>query len=355
MALSRIGTLLIAITAGANLLSLTPAQEPPTYKVDVEVVNVLATVRDQKGRLVQNLSKDDFILEEDGRKQEILYFSRQSDLPLTLGLLIDTSFSQRRLIDDERTASYQFFEQVLRPERDQAFVIRFDFDSELLQDITPSKNLLDKALRYLKTTPAFRRSEAGSKDPVHPRLVFAQWPGGGRGSGRRGGGTYPGGQQPLGGTVMYDAVFLASDEILNKEQGRKAIILISDGVDHGSKISELEAIDAAHRADTLVYSIRYYDSDAYNTTLLGGEGKTGTKALKALSQETGGRMFEVSSKRTLREIYDQIQEELRNQYSIGYTPPNTGGAEFRRFKLLTKNEKLQVLTRAGYYPKKSQP
>ena len=148
---------------------------------------------------------------------------------------------------------------------------------------------------------------------------------------------------------MYDSVFLASDEILRNQEGRKAIMLISDGVDHGSKVRETEATDAAHRADTLVYSIRYYDSSAYAGT--GGEGATGARALKTLSQETGGRMFEVTKKLTLKEIYDQIQEELRNQYNIGYTPSDAGGTGFRHIKLLTKDGKLQVVTRTGYYPR----
>ena len=352
MMLSRIGLLLTAIATGTGLFSFLHAQESPTYKVDVNVVNVLATVRDHKGGIVSNLSKDDFILEEDGKQQEIRYFSRQTDLPLTIGLLVDTSMSQLRLIEDERDASYQFLDQVLRPERDQAFVIKFDFEAELLQDLTESRDLLQKALIALKAPLQLRRSENGSEDPVQPGLVFAQWPGGRRGGGRGGGGPYPGGRQGTqrGGTVMYDSVFLASDEILRNQPGRKAIMLISDGVDHGSKVKEKEATDAAHRADALVYSIRYYDSSAYSG-ILGGEGATGARALKTLSQETGGRMFEVSKKLTLKDIYNQIQEELRNQYNIGYTPSDTGSTGFRHIKLLTKDGKLEVVTRAGYYPR----
>lgn len=159
-----------------------------------------------------------------------------------------------------------------------------------------------------------------------------------------------------GGTVLYDAVFLASDEILKKQEGRKAIVLISDGVDHGSKVEEKEATDAAHRADTLIYSIRYYDSNAYSDPFGGGmgrdEGSVGTKTLKMLSQETGGRMFEVTKKLTLKEIYERIQEELRNQYNIGYTSSDVGSTAFRHIKLRTKDGELEVITRAGYYPKK---
>jgi len=344
-----------AIAIGISLSSFVPAQESPpspTYKVDVNVVNVLATVRDHNGHIVTNLTKDDFNLEEEGKQQEIRYFSRQTDLPLTIGLLVDTSMSQLRLIEDERDASYQFLDQVLRPDRDQAFVIKFDFDAELLQDLTKSTDLLQKALNALKAPLQLRRSENRPEDPVQPGLVFAQWPGGMPG-GRRGGrrGTYPGQQGTQGGgTVMYDAVYLASDEILRNEQGRKAIILISDGVDHGSKVKEKEATDAAHRADTLIYSIRYYDSSAYSSPF-GGAGSTGARALRTLSQETGGRMFEVGKKLTLKAIYDQVQEELRNQYNLGYTPSDSGGKEFRHIKLRTKDGKLEVVTRAGYYPR----
>ncbi len=356
MSLSKVGILLATIALGTSLSSFIPAQVSPTYKVNVNVVNVLATVRDQKGRIVSDLSKDDFILEEEGKRQEISYFSRQTDLPLTIGLLIDTSISQIRLIEDERSASYQFLDQVLRPDQDKAFVIKFDFEAELLQDLTNSRASLQKALNALKAPLQLRRSENGSGSSAWPGIVFAQWPGGIPG-GRRGGGgrrgPYPGQRRTQGGgTVLFDSVFLASDEILKNQEGRKAIVLISDGVDHGSKVNEKDATDAAHRADVLVYSIRYYDSRAYSDSgTFGREGSAGEKALETLSQETGGRMFEVTKKLTLKEIYDQIQEELRNQYNIGYTPSDTGGAGFRHIKLLTKDGKLQVVTRAGYYPR----
>jgi VWFA-related protein len=343
------------------------AQEQPTFKVDVNVVNVLATVRDHGGRIVNNLTKEDFILEEDGKPQEILYFSRQTDIPLTLGLLVDTSLSQRNLIDDERSASSQLFSQLLRPEQDQAFVIKFDVEAELLQDLTHSIQSLKKTLNDLKTpSPIFRRSinPGGSLNPQAASLAQI-WPPGGQlpGSRPRSGRGGQRGQLPgrMGGigTVLYDAVYLASDEILQQETGRKAIILISDGVDVSSKVSEKEAIEAAHRADSIVYSIRYYDSSIYG---YGGRGipqpteqddkSHGINALRLLSKETGGRMFEVAKKPSLKDIYDQIQEELRNQYNLGYTLPHAGRSEFRNINLRTKDGKLEVVTRAGYYPKK---
>jgi len=353
---TKIGIVLTAILAGTGVSIFLRAQEPPAYKVDVNVVNVLATVHDRNGHLVNDLTKDDFILEEDGKQQEIKYFTRQTDVPLIIGLLIDTSQSQRNLIEDERGASYQFLDQVLRPDRDQAFVIKFDREAELLLDLTNSRSSLQKALDAVKAaSPATLRRPT---DGTGSGIPFAQnWPGGGR----RGRGQWPGGGQPRmqtgGGTVLYDAVYLASGEILEKQEGRKAIILISDGVDSNSKVSEKEAVAAAHRADTIIYGIRYYDPSAYGGQFgRGGGGNAnsrGLNTLKTLSQQTGGQMFEVSKKLLLKDIYDKIQEELRNQYNLGYTPPNTSEFGFRQIKLRTKDSKLEVVARAGYYPKHS--
>jgi len=342
------------------------------YKVDVSVVNVLATVRDRNGGIVSNLTKEDFVLEEDGTRQEIRYFSRQSDLPLTVGLLVDTSMSQRELIDPERRASYQFFEQVLRPEQDVAFVIKFDVEVDLLQDLTGSRELLEAALKQLQTPrPELRRRLAGTPSDWQggqrggirlPGGVGIPLPGGGGQRSPGGGRPGPSGRPGRGagvGTALYDAVFLAADEVLSKQTGRKAIILISDGVDTGSKVSEARAIEAAQRADTIVYSVRYYDADAYSQargrgmSRGGGQGSWGDKVLQAISTETGGRMFEVTKKLTLNQIFGQIQEELRNQYNIGYTPPTSSGGGFRKIKLSTKDNKLKVQTREGYYPKPS--
>jgi VWFA-related protein len=342
MSFAKLGILLTALlVAGGDILATIP--QSPTFKVDVRVVNVLATVRERKGRIVNDLAKEDFILEEDGKPQQIQYFSRQTDLPLILGLLVDTSLSQKSLIEDERSASFQFLDQVLRPSCDQAFLIKFDIEAELLQDLTNSRELMRKALAGLETPDD--RMPGGRQG----------WPGMGR-QGRPGRGWGRG-----IGTVLFDSVFLASDEIFRKQEGRKAIILISDGVDNASKLGSNDAIEAAQRADTLIYSIRYYDPDMYNFGNFGGptvfgrnenEGKEGKKALKALSDETGGRMFEVTKRLKLKDTYDTIQEELRNQYYLGYTPPENRGTGFHRISLRTKIPHMEVLTRAGYYAKK---
>jgi VWFA-related protein len=369
MSSTNVKLLLSAIIIVTCVSVWMPAQETPTFKVDVNVVNLLATVRDRNGRVVSNLSKEDFILEEEGRRQEIAYFSSQTDLPLIIGLLIDTSKSQEKLIGDERRASSQFFDQVLRPDRDKAFVIKFNFEAELLQDLTNSRSLLQDALKALGKLPELMRPMNRPDDSDWRSSSLAQgWPGGGSpfpggggqrrqgGGGSRGGAPGGPGQQRAGfGTVLFDAVYLASDEILQKQEGRKAIILISDGVDNGSKVTEKDATEEAHHADAIIYSIRYYDRTAYagpfGTGIGQNEGSRGMKALKALSQESGGRVFDLTKDRSLRENFSEIQEELRNQYSLGYTPPNIGGSGFRRISLRTKNTKLKVVTRAGYYPK----
>ena len=217
---------LILLIAAGPLLS---QQQKPDISVDVKVVNVFATVRDKKGMVVRNLTKDDFLLEEDGRPQTIQYFSQETDLPLTLGLLVDTSMSQRSVLEQERTASYAFLDHMLREDKDKAFLIHFDHEVELLQDLTPSRQKLESALELLQTPD--RDSSGGYGGG-------GQGGGGGRGGGRRGG--YGG-----SGTLLYDAIYLASNEVMKPLQGRKAVVVLTDGVDHGSKESLETAIESA--------------------------------------------------------------------------------------------------------------
>lgn len=334
----------ISVCAALGPLS---AQQVPTFSSNVKVVNVPATVRTKKGEIVRDLSKDDFTLTEDGRPQSIKYFAKESELPLSIGLLVDTSGSQRRLIEQERSASYVFLQQMMREGRDKAFVIQFESEVELLQDLTSSRQKLESALDALQA-PQMQRSRGGL-------------PGQGRG-GARGG----------GGTALYDAVFLASDEVISKQQGRKALIILSDGVDNASRISLERAIESAQRADTMVYSILFADSDAYGGGWggrVGGGGggwgrrgggypmpqpqprqstADGKKVLERISQETGARMFEVSKKQPIGEIYARIQEELRNQYSLGYTPDRVEGG-YHKIQLATRQKDLIVQARDGYY------
>jgi VWFA-related protein len=349
---NRIGPLHL-LTLTALILSMPVevlrAQDQPKISVEVKVVNVLATVRDKKGKIVSNLTKDDFVLEEDGKPQAITYFSRESDLPLTLVLLVDTSGSQRRVLDQERNASYSFLDQMMR-EKDMAFVIHFDSEVELLQDLTSSHKKLEDALGHLDELSCSSR-------------------GGGSG-GSRGG--YGG-----AGTLLYDAVYLASNEEMKKQQGRKALIILSDGVDHGSKESLATAIESAQRADTVVYSILFSDEESSGNPRgfggmgggmggmgrgggMGGGGRGGSrypreerpdgkKILERISKETGGRLFEVTKKQPIDDIYSQIEEELRNQYSLGYAPAADAGAGYHKILLTTKQKDQIVQTRDGYY------
>jgi VWFA-related protein len=333
-------------------------QDKPTFSAGVKVVSLFANVRNKNGAIVKDLTKDDFLLDEDGRAQEIRYFSQESDLPLTLGLLVDTSGSQRRLIEEERAASYRFFEQVLRPEKDEAFVIHFDFDTELLQDITSSRRLLEKALENLEA-PAQQRQQRQSTQQQPMPFPFPG--GGGRRRGGQGGpiGGGGGGGGRGGGTVLYDAVLLASDELMRKQSGRKALVLLTDGVDTGSKVSLSAAVEAAQRADTMVCSVLFEDPEAYGGGGLGmgrmgrvpmNNMPNGKKVLEQISRETGGRFFEVSKKHTLAKVYDEIDEDLRHQYSLGYSPDRTEAAGgYHRIHLTTKEKGLIVQTREGYY------
>ena len=341
-------------------------QQSPTFKSETKVVNVLATVRTKKGEIIRNLKKEDFSLAEDGQPQEIKYFSQETNLPLTLGLLVDTSMSQRRVLGEEESASYRFLDKVLREDKDQAFLIHFDYEVELLQDLTSSRNDLQKALNELDTPTMNRRGQGGQggqggqSGGGYPGGGGGGYPGGGGGR-RRGGGGGGGG----GGTDLYDAVLLASDEIMQKQKGRKAVFLLTDGVDTGSKVSLPRAIEAAQRADTLCYSLLFADEEAYGNRggfpgmgggrHGGGMGRypqqqqrpDGKKVLQQLAQETGGGFFEVSKKRSIDDIYKQIEEELRNQYSLGYSP--TAGHGYRTITVTTKQKDLVVQARQGYY------
>ena len=236
------------------------AQSPGEIAVEVKTVSVLATVRDKRGKIISNLAKDDFVLEEDGRPQNINYFVRESDQPLRLGLLVDTSLSQRRVLEQERSASYSFLDHLLRPEKDLDFVIHFDREVELLQEFTSSRPKLQAALQALQT-PQFD-SNSGS---------------GGNG-GSRGGGDGRGPRRRGGGTLLYDAIYLASDELMSKQQGRKALIILSDGVDHGSKETLTTAIETAQRADTMVHSILFKDDE-----------ENGNRGGFSMGQRGGGR------------------------------------------------------------------
>ncbi|MFZ0959673.1 MAG: VWA domain-containing protein [Terriglobia bacterium] len=341
-----------------------PQAQGPPLSAHVKVVNVLATVRDKKGAIVRNLTQDDFELREDDRPQTIRYFSHETDLPLTLGLLVDTSFSQRHVLGEERDASATFLDQVLRVDKDLAFVIHFDKEVELLQDLTSSRQKLQTALGLLQIQ---QRDDEDSGDSTNS------------GQGQRGGGGGRGRGGWGGGTTLYDAVYLASNDIMAKQGGRKALIVLSDGVDRGSKKTLASAIEAAQRADTLVYSILFAEEQpsggggGYGHHGMGGgmggmggghhgggyphqqeSRPNGKKILEKLSKETGGGYFEASKKHPMDESFSQIQEELRNQYSLGYTPdPPDTAPGYHKIALTVKKKDAIVQARDGYYSESS--
>ena len=288
--------------AAASLLPLR-AQDLPTFTTDVKLVTVLATVTNRKGEIVRNLTRDDFLLLEDKRPQTIRYFSQESDLPITLGLMVDTSMSQRRVLDAERGASYRFIETVLRPNKDQVFLMQFDFRIFLRQALTSNLRQLNDALAFVDT-PTFRQLQA----------------------------------QTGPGTLLYDAVVTAAQETMAKLQGRKAVILLTDGEDTGSDATVAEAIDSAQRADTLIYSILFADQ---------GDGR---RPLIRMSKETGGGFFEVTKRQDIDHIFAAIQEELRSQYSLAYVSDRPVVVnEFRHIQLTTRDKGLVVQSRDRYF------
>jgi VWFA-related protein len=338
-----------------------------TIAVDVKVVTLPVTVRDKHGKIVRDLTKDDFALKEEGRPQTIRYFSQDANLPLTLGLLVDTSRSQTNVLDAERNASRTFLDEMLVQPKDKAFLIHFDREVELLEDLTSSREKLQAALDLLKPSDRDR-----SNDPNDPS------------NSPSGSGSHHG-----GGTQLYDAVYLASNELMKKQPGRKAIIVLSDGVDHGSKTYLEGAIESAQRADTVIYSIYFAEPHHNEGQRPGGMGRggggwpgggggwpgggggypggggggrgggqrqpqeahaDGKKILERISKETGGRFFEITKKEKVGDIYDSIVEELRVQYNMGFSPDKDSGASgYHHIELTVKNKDLTVQTRDGYY------
>jgi VWFA-related protein len=308
----------------------------------VNVVNVFASVHNSKNEIVKDLKQDDFAIEEDGHPQVIKYFSQETDLPLTIGLLIDTSGSQRRVLDKEKSATSKFIE-IMREDKDQAFLIKFDSEAELMQDLTPSRKKLQSALNDVQ--------------PAAPRQLQ-----------RRDPNSSGGGAPNRGGTILYDSILLASDEEMKKQKGRKALILLTDGDDHGSRVSLTESIEAAQKSDTLVYSIYFVGEEPQGNFSgpgmggghrggMGGGGRgrqpqqsrgDGKKVLQRISKETGGAFFEVSKKLPIEKIYEQIEEELRSQYNLGYTSDQKDPG-YRKIKVTAKGKGLVVQARDGYF------
>jgi VWFA-related protein len=291
---------------GTGAVCIRARAQDATFFTTVNVVNVLVTVRDKQGQLVSDLTQGDFTLEEDGRAQTIRYFSPHSDLPLTLGLLVDASGSQRTVFAEQRRASRQFLDKVLRRD-DRAFLLLFDRQIHFIDGLT---------------LPELDMKTNGAQ-----------------------------------GTALYDAIVAASRRI-SGEAGRKALIVFSDGYDTGSAASLAAAIETAQRVDALVYSIRFLDPDIFAFEVPASKGgspvpREGRKTLERIAKETGGEYFDLSAHETLEKIYAGIEDQLRNQYSLGFTPVSTRDKTrrgYRKLRVSVKRKGLTVQARDGYYP-----
>jgi VWFA-related protein len=356
----------------------------PTLSLNANLVNLPVIVRDKKGALVQNLTKADFTLSVDGHPQVIRYFDRDQNLPLTLGLLVDTSQSQRSVLDEEREASSSFLDGMLAapPDRapDRAFLIQFAREVELLQDLTSSRPRLQAAIKEIGTpNPNERSSDDDDTNNSNNNS-----------NGNSGG-------YHRGGTALYDAVYLSANDLMLKQQGRKAVVILSDGVDRNSKETLNRAIEAAQRADMIIYAIYFKGQEQHNYNnnrndngggyprFPGGGGGypgggggypgggggypgggrrgggqqqpqenrvDGKKILQQMADETGGRLFEVKGgKDKVIDIYNQIAEELRSQYRLGYTPDAaiTGDGYHQIDLKIPAQKNLKIQTRDGYY------
>jgi VWFA-related protein len=315
--LMTIPRLSLALALVASLAGAAIPQEPaqgPALKKTVNLVNLFATIRDKNKRIVGDMKQEDFKVFEDGGEQKIAFFSKEVTMPITLGLLIDTSGSEQNRLGAEQEAASRFLERVMK-KGDEAMVISFDLDVDLLADFTDDRAQIERAINKA-------RIGAVSGGVVTP-------------------GTIP---SNTGGTHFYDAVYLACNDKLVTEAGRKALVIITDAQDEGSRLRLEEAIEAAQRTDTVVHVLLVHDP-GYSWR---------PDVAKKLSDETGGRTIEVSSEKRLTEAFDQISEELRSQYTLGYYPTNTAkDGRFRKVKVETANKDYRVLTRKGYYAPKN--
>jgi len=314
----------LTLVCGAALAVAIPAvpqgqgqgQNPPTIKTEVTLVNLFATVRDKNKRVVTDLIQDNFKVFEDGHEEKIAFFSKEMKLPITLGLLLDTSGSEQNMLGAIQGAGSQFLHRVLR-KGDEAMIISFDTDVDLLSDFTDDRSILDRAINKARiNTP---------------------------GGGYIGGNPGPIGSGNMTGTALYDAIYLACGEKLNGEAGRKAIVIVTDAQDEGSKVRMEEAIESAQRTDTVIHVLLVYDPR------YGGN----TGVAHRLTEDTGGRLIVVNSEKKLAEAFDQISEELRSQYTLGYYPTNNAkDGKFRKIRVDVDNHDFKVLARKGYYAPK---
>lgn len=295
-----------------------PQEEPlpesqQSLKVQTTVVNVFATVRDKHGAILGDLNKDDFKIYEDGVEQKVVYFTKEVNMPITLGILMDTSGSMYRILSAEQDAASRFVREVMR-KRDEAVILSFDTDVNLLADFTEDPAVLSRAIHHAEIN------------------VDASGIGGTAG-------TVP---QRSGGTNLYDAVYLACHDKLGGEAGRKAIVILTDAEDTGSKMSLGDAIEAAQRANAVIHVLLIRD--------FGASDGSGPGVASKMASETGGRVINVHNENSLEKAFDVISEELRAQYVLGYYPVNAArDGRFRKIKVEVARPDVRVLALKGYY------
>ena len=294
-----------------------PTQQAPVIRTQVGLVNLFVTVRDKNKRIVTDLKQEDFKAFEDGQPQQIAFFSKEVTLPITLALLLDTSGSEQYMLPSIQDAGTRFLDRVLR-KGDEALVMSFDSDVDLLADFTEDRHQLDRGIRQARINVPSGGTIGGNPGPVGSRQIT--------------------------GTALYDAVYLACNEKLNTEAGRKAIVIVTDAQDEGSKMRIEQAVEAAQRTDTVIHILLVADPH-----FGGGNGGAAHK----MTDDTGGRTIVVNSEKHLAQAFDQISEELRMQYTLGYYPTNTArDGKFRKIKVETNNHDFKVLARKGYYAPK---
>jgi len=276
----------------------TEAEQDVPFRVEVDAVNVLTTVHDKDTRkFVTNLTKDDFEVYEDGVLQSITNFTQQIDLPLTIGLCMDTSSSVRLKLAFEKEAAVDFLYTVMRP-FDRVALVEFDTGVTLIHDFTSNPNLLVREIEQLK---------AG------------------------------------GGTSLYDAIYLVSEQKMINQPGRKTVVILSDGADLTSKHTFEETLRMAYQAEITIYAI--------STTRFGADvDHEGDDALKQLAESTGGRVFFPYSTSQLTEAFQEVDQELRSQYNLTYVPTNKRkNSEFREIKIKVSRDSVNIRHRRGYF------
>jgi VWFA-related protein len=313
---TRCAATMVACGLAAPAMPQEPLAQGEAIKTQVSLVNLFATVRDKNKRIVGDLKKEDFRITEDNQEQKIAFYSKEVALPITLALLLDTSGSEQFMLSAIQDAGSSFLRRILR-KGDEALVMSFDSDVDLLSDFTDDHAQLDRAVRRSRINIPSGGSIGGNPGPVGSRQIT--------------------------GTALYDAIYLACGEKLNSEAGRKAVVIVTDAQDEGSKVRIEEAIEAAQRTDTVIHVILVADP-RYGAN---------TGAAKKLAEETGGRVLSASSEKKLMEAFDEISAELRSQYTLGYYPTNSErDGKFRKIKVETANHDLKVLARKGYYAPK---